>query len=62
MQAMHIDCDTCVARHTDACSDCIVTHLVGRPPGAVIIDVEHERALRVLQEGGLAPQTRYRAS
>ncbi len=59
---MHIDCDTCVARLTDACRDCIVTHLLERPPGAVVFDVEQERAIRALQDGGLAPVSRYRAS
>jgi hypothetical protein len=59
---MHLDCDTCVARRTDVCGDCLVTHLIERPPGAIIFDVEQERAIRALQDGGLAPATRFRAS
>ena len=29
---MHIDCDTCTARGT-GCADCVVTVLLGAPPG-----------------------------
>ena len=29
---MHIDCDTCTARGT-GCDDCVVTVLLGAPPG-----------------------------
>jgi hypothetical protein len=45
---------------TPACDDCIVTFLLDRPEGAVIIDVEAERALRTLADAGLAPSSRYR--
>lgn len=57
---MHIDCDSCVMHATSACDDCIVTFLLDRPEGAVIIDVEAERALRTLADAGLAPTNRYR--
>lgn len=56
---MHIDCECCVMRDTDACDDCLVTFLLDRPEGAIVIDVEEERALRVLSDGGLAPQVRF---
>ncbi len=56
---MLIDCDECEMRNTHACEDCIVTVLLDRPAGAVIFDVEEERAIRVLQDGGLAPRTRF---
>ncbi len=56
---MRIDCDTCVARDTAACDGCIVTYLLDRPAGAVMFDVEEERAIRALQDGGLAAATRY---
>lgn len=56
---MRIDCDDCVMQHTDACADCIVTFLLDRPPGAVLFDVEEERAVRALQDGGLAPHSRF---
>jgi hypothetical protein len=46
---------------TDACSDCIVTFLCTRDEGgAVIIDVQEIRALRLLHQGGLAPALRHR--
>lgn len=59
---MRIDCDDCVMQHTDACSDCIVTYLLDKPEGAVVFDVAQERAIRVLQDGGLAPDCRFAAS
>lgn len=46
-------------QHTDACDDCIVTHLLDRPAGAVVFDVAEERALRALQGEGLAPGSRF---
>jgi hypothetical protein len=52
---LRIDCDTCVARDSRACDDCLVTFLLDRPEGAIVFDVEEERALRLLEEGGLAP-------
>jgi hypothetical protein len=58
---MEISCDECVMQGTDACEDCVVTFLCGREPGeAVVIDVEEERALRLLADAGLAPTLRHR--
>ena len=51
---MLIDCADCRMRATDACGDCIVTFLLDRPEGAIVFDVEQERALRTLQDAGLA--------
>jgi hypothetical protein len=56
---MHIDCNDCVMKATDACGDCIVTFLLDRPAGAVIFDVAEERALRVLSDSGLTPASRF---
>ena len=56
---MLIDCGDCVMKETSACEDCIVTYLLDRPEGAVIFDVAEERALRVLQDQGLAPANRF---
>lgn len=56
---MHIDCGDCAMRHTATCEDCIVTFLLDRPEGAVIFDVAEERALRVLQKSGMAPESRF---
>jgi hypothetical protein len=58
---LRIDCDECAMEGTDACGDCVVTFLLGREPGdAVIIDVSEARALRLLEQGGLAPALRHR--
>ena len=58
---LRIDCDDCVMAGTDACADCIVTYLCTRDDGgAVVIDVQDVRALRLLQRGGLAPELRHR--
>ena len=58
-----IDCAECVMRETAACDDCVVTFVVGRRPGeALIIDVEEERAVRMLASAGLVPRLRHRAA
>lgn len=56
---MLIDCDSCTMQHTTACEDCIVTALLDRPKGAVVLDFEQERAVRRLADAGLAPATRF---
>ena len=59
--SLSISCGDCVMEGTAACDDCVVTFLCGREPGeAVVIDVEEIRALRLLQQGGLAPALRHR--
>jgi hypothetical protein len=58
---LRIDCDDCVGQGTDLCTDCVVTFLCSREPDeAVVIDVAEVRALRLLEEGGLAPALRHR--
>jgi hypothetical protein len=57
-----IDCDRCLMRQTGACKDCVVTFLLDRPDGAIVIDVEEERALRARADAGLAPRSRYRSA
>jgi hypothetical protein len=45
---------------TAACDDCVVTFVTSREPGdAVIIDVAHERAVRMLSRAGLVPELRH---
>lgn len=57
-----IDCDTCVARDTDACSDCVVSFLCRDDSDmAVVLDLDELRAMRVLAEAGLVPTLRHRA-
>jgi hypothetical protein len=63
MDALVIDCNTCVARDTDACSDCVVTFVCSRDAGdALVIDATERRALRLLAEAGLVPVLRHRTS
>ena len=60
-RTLRIDCDECVMDGTDACADCVVTFLCRREPGdAVVIDVTEVRALRLLEDAGLAPALRHR--
>lgn len=54
---MLIDCDTCTVRG-DACTDCVVTVLLGEPPGLLDVDPAEQRALRALADGGLIPPLR----
>lgn len=58
-----IDCQTCVARDTEACSDCMVSYLCREEPReAVVFDLAEWRAVRVLSDAGLVPTLRHRAS
>ena len=58
-----ISCDTCVARDTSACDDCIVPMLCGEPQhDAVIFDYEELRTLAVLAKSGLVPRLRHQRS
>jgi hypothetical protein len=52
-----IDCDGCAVRDL-ACADCVVTVLLGGPPGVVDVDDEERRALDVLADNGLVPRLR----
>ncbi len=54
---MLIDCDDCVMRDL-ACADCVVTVLLGAPPGGVEVDDLEQRALAVLADSGLVPRLR----
>ena len=57
---MRIDCDDCAFEGTSTCDDCVVTFLLrDDEAGALVLDLDTERALRALEEGGLAPATRY---
>jgi len=58
---LYISCDECVMEGTSACGDCLVTFLCEREPDdAIVIDVAEVRALRLLEQGGLAPALRHR--
>ncbi len=60
--SLTIDCDTCVVRDTDACSDCVVSFLIGRDPNeAVVFSLDEARAVRLLANEGMVPTLRHRA-
>jgi hypothetical protein len=50
-----IDCDGCAMRDL-ACADCVVTVLLGAPPGALEVDEGERQALDVLADSGLVPR------
>lgn len=52
---MLIDCDGCAVRDL-ACGDCVVTVLLGAPPGALEVDEGEAKALGVLADSGLVPR------
>jgi hypothetical protein len=54
---MLIDCDGCVVRGA-ACGDCVVSVLLGAPPGGVDLDESERRALTVLADAGMVPRLR----
>lgn len=51
---MIVDCDRCEVRG-DACGDCVITVLLGSPPGEVELDGPECRALENLAAAGLVP-------
>lgn len=57
-----IDCATCVMRRTDACDDCLVTHICDREPDeAVVVTLDELRSLRMLSDAGLVPELQHRS-
>ena len=55
-----IDCDLCVAQHTDACDDCVVSYLIGHEAGTpVVLDSAEHHAIELLAEAGLVPASRF---
>lgn len=59
MASFTIDCDGCAMQGTNACDDCVVTFICDRSEGAaMVIDVNEERALRLLGRNGLVPPLR----
>ncbi len=51
---MIVDCDRCEVRG-DACGDCVITVLLGSPPGGVTLDLTERYALDNLAAAGLVP-------
>lgn len=54
---MLIDCDRCQVRGL-ACSDCVVSVLLGEPAQVAELDRAEQRAIDVLAEAGLVPPLR----
>ncbi|MFN2497231.1 MAG: hypothetical protein ABR608_15225 [Pseudonocardiaceae bacterium] len=52
---MIVDCDCCVVRG-DACAECVVTVLLGAPPGGLELDGTDRRALDTLAAAGMVPR------
>lgn len=50
-----IDCGDCAHQGTGQCEDCVVTFILEREDGAVVVDAEEAVALRRLGEAGLVP-------
>jgi hypothetical protein len=59
--ALVISCDTCIMKDTDACGDCMMTYLCDQPAdGAVVIDLQELREMKLLAQAGLVPTLRHR--
>jgi hypothetical protein len=56
-QSLVIDCDTCQVRG-HACTDCVVSCLLGGPPEPVRLDVDEVDALGALAGVGMLPPLR----
>lgn len=54
---MLIDCNRCVARDL-ACADCVVSTLLGAPPGPLDLDDDEREAIDVLASSRLVPPLR----
>lgn len=52
---MIVDCDRCAVRG-DACQDCVITVLLGKPPGGVEFDGTERWALNTLAGVGMVPR------
>lgn len=55
---MLINCDDCEMQYTDACRDCVVTHVLRDISGPIEVDGEQAEALEVLADAGLVAPLR----
>jgi hypothetical protein len=54
-EPVRIDCHACAHQGTSQCDDCVVSFLLDREDGAIVVDAEEARALRSLGQAGLVP-------
>lgn len=52
---MIVDCDRCEVRG-NACAECVITVLLGAPPGGLELDGTDRRALDTLAAAGMVPR------
>jgi hypothetical protein len=61
--SLTISCDECVMQGTHVCEDCVVSFLLSDgsegTDGALVIDAEEHRAVRLLSGAGLTPGLRH---
>ena len=57
MDVLHVDCGTCRARGP-ACSDCVISVLLGPMEDEVLLDDQEQAALQVMADSGLLPPLR----
>lgn len=57
MNTLHVDCGTCQARGP-ACSDCVISVLLGAPDEGVDLNPEERGALSALADSGVLPPLR----
>ena len=55
---MLIDCGQCAGQRTEACSECVVMHLLKDLPGPIEVEGDQAEALGILAECGLVPMLR----
>jgi hypothetical protein len=55
---VRIDCNECAMQGTKQCGDCVVSYILDREDGPVVVDADQARALRRLGEAGLVPLLR----
>lgn len=62
-RVLRIDCADCDHQDSPVCGDCLVTFLCEREDdGAVVVPLEEIRAVRLLQDRGLAPRNLHRST
>lgn len=57
MDVLHVDCGNCRARGP-ACSDCVISVLLGPMSEEVLLDDQEQAALQVMADSGLLPPLR----